>query len=168
MLPETITALMGRVAGKQLREDLSAAIADAIGAASQEAANEARKERAEQGKYNGWRNYATWRINLEIWSDYDWSEDRGNWNDAGELARYLEGSTDDVLTGYGEKEDGLALDYARSFVSDVDWYEIAESVIADYPDVIASDDDADIPVCDECGFEYMGEYCEGCANEGVA
>ena len=26
-------------------------------------------------KYNGWTNYATWRINLEIISQYDWVEE---------------------------------------------------------------------------------------------
>jgi hypothetical protein len=83
--------------------------------------------------YNGWTNYATWRVNLEICDDYLNSivNDAHHgyidkYNDVAELADHLKDYVDDALTNYGELTDGIALDYARSFVSDVDWYEIAE------------------------------------------
>jgi hypothetical protein len=79
-------------------------------------------------KYNGWTNYATWRINLEIVDDYVSSVlGEMTFSDVGGLADHLKDYVDEVLTGFGQNEEGLAVDYARAFVSDVNWYEIAES-----------------------------------------
>jgi hypothetical protein len=82
--------------------------------------------------YNGWTNYATWRVNLEIVDDYLNSivanAHHGyidKYADVAELAEHIESYTDDVLSDYGSVTDSLALDYARSFVSDVNWHEIA-------------------------------------------
>lgn len=99
-------------------------------------------------RYNGWTNYATWRINLEILDDYanTLADNEQAFADVGELARHLQDYVDDVLTdGTDDSTTGgsLALDYARSFVSDVDWYEIAEHMIADRPEIIESDDEAE-------------------------
>ena len=95
--------------------------------------------------YNGWTNYATWRVNLEIVEDY-----RENWIDSRiedetspeDIDRYdevqhLESLIDDVLTNYGQLQDGFALDYARSFVSDANLYEIVDTLIADLTERIA-------------------------------
>jgi len=78
--------------------------------------------------YNGWTNFATWRINLEICDDLVSSmiDDRQMFRDVDALATYLEEAVDDVLTNYGEITGGLALDYARAFVSDVNFREIAD------------------------------------------
>ena len=95
-------------------------------------------------KYNGWTNYATWRVNLEIVDDYVSSLDEGDiepFADLETFASHLEEMVDDVLTNYGEIEEGLALDYARAFVSDVDWYDIAQNQ--------ASGDDAWLIASDE-------------------
>ncbi len=83
---------------------------------------------AQDNKYNGWTNYETWRVNLEICDDYMQSlaQDGMTFTDVNTLAEYLKDYVDEVLTNFGQVEDGIALDYARSFVSDVDWYEIAE------------------------------------------
>ena len=81
----------------------------------------------QEKKYNGWTNYATWRINLEIWDGYDW--ENKTFEEVSDLTKRLEEQTDEVLTDYGENETGLALDYARAFVSDVNWYEIAQHFI---------------------------------------
>jgi len=79
--------------------------------------------------YNGWANYATWRVQLEILDDYVSSQDDRTMadTDISDLAEHLQEYVDDVLTGFGEGKEGLALDYARAFVSDVDWYEVAKS-----------------------------------------
>jgi hypothetical protein len=80
-------------------------------------------------RYNGWTNYATWRVNLEVFDGMDVydafriTED----DDASELASALEQYADDMLTMNGEK--GLVVDYARAFMSDVNWYEIAEYML---------------------------------------
>ena len=68
-------------------------------------------------KYNGWSNYETWRVNLEIFD--------------GGLATYAD------MAGFEMREfveeliengstEGLARDYAMAFISNVDWMEIAE------------------------------------------
>jgi len=82
-------------------------------------------------RYNGWTNYATWRVNLEMFDGMDVydafriTED----DDASELASALEQYADDMLTMNGEK--GLVVDYARAFMSDVNWHEIAEHMLDD-------------------------------------
>lgn len=88
--------------------------------------------------YNGWTNYETWRINLEILDDYPESspetiEEFAEKDDAHGLSEVLEECVDDVLTNYGQtKEDDLCLSYARAFVQEVNFYEIAQHMIDDY------------------------------------
>jgi hypothetical protein len=87
--------------------------------------------------YNGWANYATWRIKLELWDDDSWIDDlEQSFEDKYALQEYIKDQTDEILTGFGEKEDGVALDYARAFVADVDFYEIADSLIDDHPELL--------------------------------
>jgi hypothetical protein len=64
--------------------------------------------------YNGWTNYATWRVNLEMFdgSDQYWSADSAK--------EFVEEIIIDST------EEGVARDYALAFLSDVNWYEIAE------------------------------------------
>lgn len=80
-------------------------------------------------RYNGWTNYATWRVNLEIFDGMDvretFSIDADD--DASELAGAVKQYADELLTMNGN--EGLALDYARAFMADVNWYEIAEHMI---------------------------------------
>jgi hypothetical protein len=97
-------------------------------------------------KYNGWANYATWRIQLEIIDDYVSSQDDREMcdTDVGDLAEMLKEYVDEVLTGFGEHENlGLVLDYARSFVSDVDWYELARSAQETVDEMYPKDEDED-------------------------
>lgn len=65
-------------------------------------------------KYNGWTNYATWRVHLEV---FDGCNDLPN--DPDFLKEYVE----EVLEAEAE---GMALSYALAFISDVNWHEIAE------------------------------------------
>ena len=83
--------------------------------------------------YNGWTNYATWRVNLEICDDYLNSiiadAHHGyieRYESISDIADHLKDVADDAVSNYGETTDGLALDYARAFLSDVNFYEIAE------------------------------------------
>lgn len=65
--------------------------------------------------YNGWTNYATWRINLEIFDCYQIeSEVDGD---------YLEQYVLELLEI--DCSNGLALNYATEFINDVNWHEIA-------------------------------------------
>jgi len=82
-------------------------------------------------KYNGWTNYATWRVNLEMFDAMlvtDISTSRVILvselkDDLKEFAYHLIEQSSTV---------GLARDYALAFLSDVDWWEIANHMIADY------------------------------------
>ena len=75
-------------------------------------------------KHNGWNNYETWRIALEIFDglnpkDYGW-----DFATAEELKNYAE---EVVLDS-----DQLKKDYALAFINDVNWYEIAENINDNY------------------------------------
>lgn len=72
-------------------------------------------------KYNGWTNYATWRVNLEMLDGYEHSQ-----TDVSDLADELQSFVESYLD---ETSDGLAKDYALAFISDVNWYEIAKHLI---------------------------------------
>ena len=56
-------------------------------------------------KHNGWTNYATWRVALEIFGGLNVAEER----DADCCKELAEG-------------------YANAFLSEVNWHEIAESI----------------------------------------
>jgi len=76
--------------------------------------------------YNGWTNYETWRVRLEL-CDYDGASD--NDLDAYDLGQNLRESITELM--YHEA-NGFALDYALAFLSEVNWYEIAEYMIEAY------------------------------------
>lgn len=79
--------------------------------------------------HNGWTNYATWRVNLEIFDDFR-VMDEELMDDVYELGQYLR-ETAEVYIEDTSTEDGLARDYAMAFLSDVNWYEIAKHMIDD-------------------------------------
>ena len=82
-------------------------------------------------QYNGWTNYETWRVNLEIFDGMSASDLTGKHvNSASEVK--------DACTEYAEsivfdctKEGSLMEDYARAFLADVNWWEIANHLMAD-------------------------------------
>ena len=83
-------------------------------------------------KYNGWTNYATWRVMLEIFSDCDLSY-FSNLDDSYELSKELRDYAEEVVTDFGMIDsNSTAVSYAFSFLSDVDWREIADSIIENY------------------------------------
>jgi hypothetical protein len=79
-------------------------------------------------EYNGWTNYATWRVNLEMFDGTDWASH--NDLDAYDLGQMLRGITEDHLES--QTHPGMTLDYALAFISDVNWREIAQHMIEDY------------------------------------
>jgi hypothetical protein len=75
--------------------------------------------------YNGWTNYATWRIALEWFDDYNPDKYETNPSElAGILESYVEQTLEEMTV-----QSTLVLDYALAFTSDVNWYEIAEHLI---------------------------------------
>jgi len=73
-------------------------------------------------KYNGWTNYATWRVHLEILEDIEFDEHIS--------ADYLKEIVEDCVFSNYEIYSGshLVEDYARSFISNVNYYEIAQYI----------------------------------------
>ena len=83
--------------------------------------------------YNGWTNYATWRINLEIFDGFnpieDWGLERETLTES-ELAALLREDAEELVNE--SAPEGLALSYAMSFLSEVNWHEIASHMLEDY------------------------------------
>ena len=88
--------------------------------------------------YNGWTNYETWRVNLElIDSDYyenlineQFEDDDNKDAIAGGLADMLKEDIESYICETSE-DDSIAQSYALAFVSGVNWYEIAEHITND-------------------------------------
>lgn len=87
-------------------------------------------------KYNGWANYETWRVNLEM-LDGQTADDYGiSARDVGEdkdgaTARLAAALAESVNEFVESQASGSALGLAQSFLSAVDWAEIAEHFISD-------------------------------------
>lgn len=78
----------------------------------------------QDNKYNGWTNYATWRVNLEVFDGIDVKDMGWGRLDTYDLGQAMREYLEEILEI--DVKEGLALDYARAFVSDVNWYEIAK------------------------------------------
>lgn len=103
------------------------------------------KMETETKKYNGWTNYETW--NVKLWMD----NDEGSYH-------YWQGVTQEIIDNNKDDEEldkdkaireladrlqadheentptvtGVYADLLNAALSEVDWYEIAESLIDDY------------------------------------
>ena len=82
-----------------------------------------------ENKYNGWSNYATWRINLEIFDGYEAVED-----DCINAEMLEEMAEEHIFQGFDRYADTppLMQDYARAFIADVNWQEIAEHITSEF------------------------------------
>jgi hypothetical protein len=91
--------------------------------------------------YNGWTNYATWRINLEIFDGIDPSEMHWHKLDRYDLADTLQEYAAEVVT---MGASGLALDYAIAFMADVNFREIGDAMRDAFADDFATETDAEL------------------------
>jgi hypothetical protein len=87
-------------------------------------------------KYNGWTNYETWRVNLEIFDGFDpfdnFSDDQANMMDW--LADALKEYAETLIYEAGGGDGNIAVDYALAFLQAVNWREIAQHMFLDYAD----------------------------------
>ena len=83
-------------------------------------------------RYDGWTNYATWRVNLEIFDGIDPREMGWHKLDQWNLSDALREYAKDIIEM--DIREGLALDYARAFLEDVNWREIGETMIEAHDD----------------------------------
>lgn len=97
--------------------------------------------------YQGWTNYATWKINLELIDPEVTAmlESGETYETTQDLAEHLESMIDDLeelaFEDVSDKNE-LCLtfkSYAHNFIEDVNWYEIAESIVKDNPQLIKGD-----------------------------
>ena len=92
--------------------------------------------------YNGWTNYAKWRVNLEMFdginpSDY-WVMDDADIEYT--LPTAIKEWAESTITN-DEINTNLAQDYALAFMSDVNWYEIAHHLIDNHLENHQENDD---------------------------
>ena len=88
--------------------------------------------------YNGWTNYETWRVNLECVDGFDpydppfsgLSDDKDS--NIYHLSECLKEYVEECLFAYTDIKPSLVEDYARAFLQNVNWREIAGHLIADY------------------------------------
>jgi hypothetical protein len=88
-------------------------------------------------QYNGWTNYETWRIQLEVidgmtLEDFGFDLHEVDTDDVANVESLADNVAElvhEVVTR--DVPEGLALDLALSFLDRVDWIEIAEHLIAD-------------------------------------
>ncbi len=81
-------------------------------------------------KYNGYTNYATWKVQLELFDQYDFFQDD----------YFLEEPTIETLKDLVENwvfenhtgNLGLIEDFARAFLADVNYHEILEHILEDF------------------------------------
>jgi hypothetical protein len=93
-------------------------------------------------KYNGWTNYATWRVQLEVVDGlepehFDLEEGEPmQLVDAYELGEAIKSYAEEVIFSecrYDERRPtSLVEDYARAFLSDVNWHEIASNFVDNF------------------------------------
>jgi len=88
-------------------------------------------------RYNGWTNYATWRINLEMVEAEGYFPTLEDWHPTStvddltyDLAQVIRENCTDILRE--EHGEGLTLDYALAFIDDVNWREIASHIVEDW------------------------------------
>ena len=86
-------------------------------------------------KYNGWANYETWRVNLEVLDGMS-CEDFGirpvSEDERDRDIQALEATLESYVVEIVEMDSkGFTLDLALSFLNKVDWQEIAEHMIDD-------------------------------------
>ena len=80
--------------------------------------------------YNGWTNYETWRVNLEIF--HGWSADDLDsltMGDDYQLAKQLKDYATEILES---GTSGLVLDFALAFLDAADFRQIAQHMIEEH------------------------------------
>lgn len=87
-------------------------------------------------KYNGWTNYETWRVNLEMVDPEGYHLCLEDWHESStpeelryDLAQVIRDNCTDIIE---QAEEGLARDYALAFLDSVEWREIARHIVDDW------------------------------------
>lgn len=81
-------------------------------------------------EYNGWTNYATWRVHLEMFDGMDPADLFPGVTDLLDLTDALKYYASEYIE---ETSSGVARDWALAFLSDVNFREIARMMQEAYP-----------------------------------
>ena len=82
-------------------------------------------------EYNGWQNFATWKIQLELFDGLDPNDlFPDEFLGAGGLADCLRSYAQDYVD---ENSGFLVQGWARAFLSEVNFYQIAKHMVEAYP-----------------------------------
>lgn len=91
--------------------------------------------------YNGWTNYATWRVNLEIFDSLElgdfwgYESTKASEIDAYDFGQVMKDYAEEILQEQANGDgNNLVFSYAMAFISDVNWTEIAKHKIEEYAD----------------------------------
>jgi hypothetical protein len=93
--------------------------------------------------YNGWTNYETWRVHLEMFDGHSPSDhlSRGRGGRSEYIADLSQALCDHALAMIDGQASGLARDYAEAFLEAVNYREIAEALIANQDEKEADEED---------------------------
>lgn len=102
-------------------------------------------------EYNGWTNYETWAVKL--WLDNDgglyaaqeeWAEDAWRYHGDRSVESYLADMVKDFVEEQNPLVDQASLfsDLLNAALSSVNWYEIAENILSEFPQE-TEDEEAD-------------------------
>jgi hypothetical protein len=90
-------------------------------------------------RYNGWTNYATWRVNLEVFDGLNLRDHFDRVPDKYEISQWAQGYAEELLDSAMREPVGIRSrmltpcdivdGWARAFLQDVNWREIAEHLI---------------------------------------
>ena len=86
-----------------------------------------------ENSYNGWTNYATWRVKLEMFDGFDVQDlypVEVAEKDVYGLSLQLKEYANNIICDPFANSESLAVDYALAFLQDVHWYEIAEHMVS--------------------------------------
>lgn len=78
-------------------------------------------------EYNGWTNYATWRVMLEIFDGYAHDQEGADHVVTAEECESCVGEVLDASFDVG-LEFNLVRSYADAFLDEVNWHEIASHI----------------------------------------
>lgn len=90
----------------------------------------------EDKTYNGWTNYPTWRVALEL-CEFEMDEliqiIENEASDVKDMMTYLQQHVGDILESEANGDfNSYSYNYASAFVSEVNFYEIATKLFDDY------------------------------------
>jgi hypothetical protein len=81
-------------------------------------------------RHNGFANYATWRVKVDVFKDFDLDDWCLDMLDSVELAGWMRDHTREIIEEAAQP--GLARDFAMAFIADVNWQELAQTAWDEY------------------------------------